>query len=88
MKPDLTLIDSLRRLIDFAGLSGDPACQAVLATLLEDVAKAIVQEKFVLPANLAEAPSSRLVSDCQTKAPDRGSLNDISLCPVSSAMRP
>lgn len=58
MKPDLSLIDSLRRLIDFAGLTGNQASQAVLASLMKDLANAVEHEKFLLPANLAEAPSA------------------------------
>lgn len=56
MKPDLNLIDSLRQLIDFAVLSGNASYERVLTAMLEDVAKAIEQEKCLFPANLAVAP--------------------------------
>lgn len=61
MKPDLTLLDSLRQLIDFAGLSGDATSQRVLSSMLEDVARAIEQERLMDPANLAGAPSCKPV---------------------------
>lgn len=59
MKPDLSLIDGLRAFIDMAVVSGDQASQDRLASLLQDVAQAIVNENFLLPANLPHAPGER-----------------------------